>query len=167
MNEISQILESKERVIYDSEPEYAPYMISAISKILIVVAFISIYVKVFSKSMLWVIVVGAVILIFGIILSNIAYARTHYAISNKRAIVQSGIIGRDFKSIDFDKMQNVSVDVDILGAIFKVGTIKIFTGELTGGKRMKPKYDKFKYVNFPYQVLKQLQARVSERKESL
>ena len=173
MNEIPQILESKEEVIYDGKPEYAPYITSAIFGILIVVIIIGIFVGVFIKSILLAIVAGVIILILGIVLSNMAYTRTHYAITNKRAIIQSGIIGRDFKSIDYDRMQNVSVDVGILGVIFKVGSIKIFTGEMetvnTGryGTSIKAKYDKFRYVINAYETLKKLQTELSKRKEEL
>ncbi|MEW5896464.1 MAG: hypothetical protein AB1668_02125 [Nanoarchaeota archaeon] len=68
-------------------------------------------------------------------------------------------------------MQNVSADVGILGVIFKVGNIKIFTGEMEtiGGKhpRVRAKYDKFSYIASPYEVLKKLQACLSARKEEL
>ena len=114
---------------------------------------------------------GIITLIIGFVLSNLSYQRTHYAITDCRAIIQSGIIGRDFKSIDYDKMQNVSADVGILGVIFKVGTVKIFTGEMesVGGGRnipqtIQPKYDEFNYIISPYEVLKKLQTELSKRK---
>ena len=76
------------------------------------------------------IVVG--VIIFGILckLSLLARARKYYAITNKRVIIQSGIIGRDFKSIDYDRIQNVSANVGLIGMIFKVGNVNIFTGEM-------------------------------------
>lgn len=170
MNEIPNILEPKEKVIYDGKPEFAPYLASAIFAILIVAVLVGIAAG-FLNIILG-IVAGLVILVLGIILTNMAYTRTHYAITNKRAIIQSGIIGRDFKSVDYDRMQNVSVDVGLLGVIFKVGTIKIFTGEMEAvntGKTssMQSKYDKFHYVASPYEVLKQLQTHLSKRKEEL
>ncbi|MBI4014819.1 MAG: hypothetical protein HY365_02590, partial [Candidatus Aenigmarchaeota archaeon] len=68
-------------------------------------------------------------------------------------------------------MQNVSVDVGILGVIFKVGSVKIFTGEMetVGGKHpiIRAKYDRFDYVTAPYEVLKKLQTHLSARKEEL
>lgn len=173
MNEIPQILEPKEKVIYDGKPEYAPWITAAIFGILIVVVIVGIFVGVYIKSMFWALVIGVIVFIVGIILSNIGYERTHYAITNKRAIIQSGIIGRDFKSIDYDRMQNVSVDVGILGVIFKVGTIKIFSGEMESAKTgkyssgIKPKYDKFYYISSPYEALKKLQTHLSVRKEEL
>lgn len=171
MNEIPQILEPKEKVTYEGKPEYAPYITGAVFGTLIAVGIIGIFIGAYFKTILWAVVAGAFILTLGIILSNMAYARTHYAITNKRAIIQSGIIGRDFKSIDYDRMQNVSVDVGVLGVIFKVGTIKIFTGEMetVGGKnpRIQAKYDRFQYVTSPYEILKRLQTNLSTRKEEL
>jgi len=173
MNEIPQILEPKEKLIYEGKPEYAPYITSAIFGTLIATIFVGIFVAVFLKSFILTGVIGLIIFVLGIILSNMAYVRTHYAITNKRAIIQSGIIGRDFKSIDYDKMQNVSVDVGLLGIIFKVGTLKIFTGEMETvdrgehGAGIQAKYDKFKYITSPYESLKKLQTELSKRKERL
>ena len=171
MNEIPQILEQREKVIYEDKPRYAPYIISAVFGTLIAVLFISIFVGTFFKSFLLAVVAGVILFILGIILSNMAYTRTHYAITNKRAIIQSGIIGRDFKSIDYDRMQNVSVEVGILGVIFKVGSVKIFTGEMgaAGGQNqgIQSRYDIFRYVSLPYEVLKKLQTHLSVRKEEL
>lgn len=171
MNEIPQILEPKEKVIYYGKPEYSPYITGAIFGTLIAVIFIGIFIGIFLKSIFIATMVGIVIFIAGIIISNMAYTRVHYAITNKRVIIQTGIIGRDFKSIDYDRMQNVSVDVGILGVIFKVGSVRIFTGEMEtiGGKhpRIQARYDRFNYVASPYEVLKKLQTHLSVRKEEL
>ncbi len=173
MNEIPQILEPKEKLVYDSKPKYAPYITVVIFGTFIAVVVIGVIIGVFLKSILWAVIAGVIIFVVGIILSNMAYTRTHYAITNKRAIIQSGIIGRDFKSIDYDRMQNVSVDVGIIGLIFKVGSVKIFTGEMESvrsgkyGSRIRAKYDRFNYVASPYEVLKKLQTHLSTRKEEL
>ncbi len=98
------------------------------------------------------------------------YKVTYYALTNKRAIFQTGIIGRDFRSIDYDNVQNSSVNVGILGVLFRVGDVRIFTGELetvqTGNNsRIQAKYDAFTFVPTPYEVLKQIQKRTSHKKE--
>jgi len=171
MNEISQILEPKEKVIYESKPNYAPFMINAFFVSLTIMVILGVLLFFFANSLILAVVIAVVILVTGLVLANMAYSRTHYAITNKRAIIQSGIIGRDFRSIDYDRMQNVSVEVGILGVIFKVGTVKIFTGEMetVGGDRprMQAKYDKFNYIPSPYDVLKMLQTHLSLRKEEL
>jgi len=172
MNDIPNILEPKEKVIYDGKPLYAPYIISSVLMVLIFGVMLGVVAGIFLKSVIVGIFLSVVIIVSCIIFVNMAYNRTHYAITNKRAIIQSGVIGRDFRSVDYDRMQNVSVDVGILGVIFKVGTVKIYTGELEtvgSGKtsRIQAKYDKFEYVTLPYEVLKKLQTELSKRKEAL
>ena len=172
MDEIKSLLEPKEKVVWNSQPGYAPYITSAVFGSLMAAVFVSIFIGAFLKSLLLAVIIGIIIFASGIIISQMAYKRTHYAITNKRAIIQSGIIGRDFKSIDYDRMQNVSVNVGLLGVIFKVGSVRIFTGELEtvgSGKnsRIQAKYDGFNYVKSPYEVLKKLQTHLSKRKEKL
>ncbi len=173
MKEIDKILEKKERVIWEGKPEYAPYITSIMFIVLIAIIIIGFFIGIFLKSITGAIVGAVVVLILGTVLINMTYTRTHYAITNKRAIIQSGIIGRDFKSIDYDKIQNVSVNVGILGVIFKVGTVNIFTGEIESvssgnqSSTMQPKYDTFVHINSPYEILKKLQVHLSKRKEGL
>lgn len=175
--EIPKILEKNEEIVYETKPEYKPYIFSAIIKTIIAIPFIGIFIlhefpKFFSLfvSILFGVFFWIIIFTVGIILANMAYARTHYAITNKRVIIQTGIIGRDFKSIDLDKIQNSSVDVGIIGVIFKVGNVQIFTGEMEGyGGRysttIRPKYDVLGNVKSPYEVLRILQEQISKKKE--
>ena len=96
MNEIQNILEPKEKLVYDCKPEYAPYIIGAILVSLFVGAILGTVIGVFQESFVLGIVIGTIIFIVLVVLSNIAYTRIHYAITNKRVIIQRGIIGRDF-----------------------------------------------------------------------
>ena len=50
MNEITKILEQKERVIYDGKPEYAPYILHAVFRDFVGVVIISFFIGYFSKS---------------------------------------------------------------------------------------------------------------------
>ncbi|MFC1775034.1 PH domain-containing protein [Nanoarchaeota archaeon] len=71
-----------------------------------------------------------VIFAFGVPIYNIILHRhMHYAITNKRVIIQKGVIGRDFEMVDFDKITNAEVDVGFFDQIFggNSGTIKIAT----------------------------------------
>jgi len=169
MDEIKQILEPREKITYNGKPEYAPYITGVVLAAILASGVIGIFAGVFLKSILFAGIIGIIVFVLGMILGNMAFNRIHYALTNKRIIIQSGIIGRDFKSIDYDRMQNVSVDVGILGVIFKVGSIKIFTGEMeaAGGRKlgMQARYDHFNYVASPYEVLKKLQTHLSARKE--
>jgi len=168
MNEIHAILQNREKVLWEGKPKYAAYMIPIVFIALIVLA-VSI---VFIGASLLLGLIGIVIAVIIIVFGHLSHERIHYAITNKRVIFQSGIIGRDFKSVDYDKMQNVSVRVGLIGLMLKVGTVRIFTGEMRSvrtkhGHSIKPHYDRLVYVNKPYVVLKKLQSHLSTRKEKL
>jgi len=185
MNEITNILESKEKVEWEGKPKAAPYLIPPIfMSILITVIFVIIFAL---GKIPWfgiAIVFGIALIIF--ISSILSYRVAYYMITNKRTIIQSGIIGRDFKSIDYDQVQNVSVNVGLMGVIFKTGSVKIFTGEMesyhtnssssinvkgirVGGSNtgVRAKYDILSQINSPYEIMKLIQEKLSKRKEDL
>jgi len=104
---------------------------------------------------------------------------TEYSITNKRIIIKSGIIGTDYKSIYFEQMVGVVVDVGIVGKIFRTGNIKIDTGKTdtysVGGHsknsrpsvRTRTMHDVLRNIDSPYVVYKILQPAVTSRRESL
>ncbi len=120
---------------------------------------------------------GIGVLIIGLLFSLYFYFANivkEYAITKKRVLIKSGLIGTDFKSIYFDQMKNVSVDVNIIGKMFNVGTVKIDTGKTqtySSGKnnrtRTRTVYDSLMFIEKPYEVFKSLQSSLSGRKESL
>ncbi|MEI6490249.1 MAG: PH domain-containing protein [bacterium] len=173
MDEISKVVTDNEKVLYQGKPNFKAYLVSSIVGLVFAVCILSFFVFNFTNVLFLTIIVGGVVLIGGIFLTKLSYQRTLYVITDKRVIIQSGIIGRDFKSIDYDRIQNVSVKVGIVGIIFKVGTINIFTGEMetvsTGQNTssMQSKYDRFIYINDAYDVLKKIQTELSKRKENL
>lgn len=173
MNEIPKVLEPKERVLWEGKPKYAPYMVGIFFISVIVSVFIAFLSYGFLRSMILSVILAPVVLVICVIIGTLSWKAKHYAITNKRAIVQSGIIGRDFKSVEYDKVQNASVNVGLLGVIFKAGDVRIFTGEMEsfgtgkGGNTIRPKYDSFVHIDIPYDILKILQQNLSRRKEKL
>jgi hypothetical protein len=87
------------------------------------------------------------------------YKNTFYAITNKRAVFQSGIFGIDFKTVDFDQITNAQVSVGLFDLISggNSGTINISSaGTVSMGKygpvntpygmcNIKEPYNVFKY----------------------
>lgn len=167
-SEISKILGKKEKIIFKGKPKYLPYMIFSLSLIMIISFFVGVLIIFSLKSFSLGILVAFTIFIFGFLIYQLRYERTHYVLTEKRAIIETGIIGRDFKSINYNQIKNISVNVGLLGVIFKVGTIKIFTGEIEslGGKnlRIQPKYDKFLFIKEPYKFLAKFQTFLSSGK---
>lgn len=96
------------------------------------------------------------------------YRVTYYAITGKRVIIKSGLIGADLRSIYYEQMRSVFVNVGIVGKLFGTGTVLIDTGQMTQtDKGTKTVYDRLANIRNPYDVYKILQERVSNRKEGL
>ncbi len=84
----------------------------------------------------------------------LAYGNTCYAYTNKRLMMRSGFWGIDFKTIDYDKIQELEVDVDPIENVLGVGTIRAFSGSTTSkGTRI---YDEFAAIPRPYDVFKNI-----------
>lgn len=104
-----------------------------------------------------------------------------YAITKKRVIIKSGIIGTDFKSIYYNEIKSSLVVVGLIGKIFNVGTIKIDLGEtrISSNATQNSKgiahtstsshkvYEELKYISNPYEIYKYFQSLTNERLESL
>ncbi len=105
-----------------------------------------------------------------------------YAVTNKRVIIKSGLIGTDYQSIYFEQINQVIIDVGLIGKIFKTGNLKIDTGKTetysTGGTRTqtgytptqiktKTMYEVLKNINNPYEVYKTIQPSITGRREGL
>ena len=187
--QIRQILESSEQVTWQGKINRTVLILGLVFA-LIVVGVISFYF--FSQDNLAFTsdkgnvtnvsgtLLGYIVVIVGILFSLIGFARKYvieYAVTNKRVIVKSGIIGTDFKSVYYDQMKNVLVSVGIIGKIFKVGTVKIDTGKISvnqsrgdnGHSRSSSKtvYDRLQDIETPYEVFKMVQSSLSGRKEGL
>jgi len=171
MNEIPSILEAKEQTIWEGKPKYGPYIIAALFGSIIAGGFLGFFAGIFLKSLIIGIIAGAAIFGLTFLWSNLSYKFTHYALTDERAIYQSGVFGRDFKSVQYDEIKNASVSRGLWNWMFGTGTVNVFTGELTttGGEhpRTVSVYDKFLYIENPYDVLKELQEHSSQMEENL
>lgn len=123
--------------------------------------------------------IGWIVLIAGLALTLLSFFSSfvkQYAITNKRVLVKSGIIGTDFNSIYFTEVKSVNVNVGLIDKIFSVGTINIDTGKIetvdsgSGNNRhtkTRTAYDKLQHVSQPYEVYKYFQTTLTGRQESL
>lgn len=110
------------------------------------------------------------------LLSFLSNLVKEYAITQKRVIIKSGLIGTDFQSIYFEQIQEVIVDVGLIGKLFNVGTIKIDTGKTetyssgTGNNRQigtRVMYRFLSHIDKPYEIYQYINSALTERKESL
>ena len=81
-----------------------------------------------------------------------AYKRLFYAYTNKRLIVRSGMIGVDYRSLDYKDVSVSSVDVGLLDKGSGTGTIlfKSPSASIT-----------FRYVKNPYELMKEIKEYMS------
>ena len=104
------------------------------------------------------------------ILTYFGFKATEYAISDKRFIMKSGMIGADIRSVYYNEIRSVYVVVGLVGKIFGTGTIKIDTGRTKSYKRNKRSvthYDKISNIKNPYEVYKILQNNIADSKENI
>lgn len=84
----------------------------------------------------------------------LVHGNTFYAFTNKRLLLRTGFWGTDFKAIDFDRIQDLTVTVNPIENMMGVGTIKAFTGSF--GSKGAPVFDRFIAIEQPYEVFKRL-----------
>jgi len=87
----------------------------------------------------------------------LVHQNTFYAITSKRLMLRTGFFGIDFKAVDYDKIQNLEVNVGPLEKLFNVGTIRVFTGEYAHTKNgTRPLFNEFIAIDEPYEVFKKI-----------
>lgn len=80
----------------------------------------------------------------------LVHKSTLYAYSNRRLLLRSGVVGTRFKSIDYDRIQELDVTVGIFERFFGVGTVRAYAGRSSArGARL---YDQFVSIADPYAV---------------
>jgi hypothetical protein len=85
----------------------------------------------------------------------LAYSKEEYAITDKRLLISKGIIGKDFKAIDLNRIKNIEVNVGLLDKILGTGSILIFTGEFTAtNNSASSSKDRFIGIENPYETFK-------------
>ena len=84
----------------------------------------------------------------------LVFGNTCYAFTNKRILLRTGFWGIDFKSIDFDRIQETDVMVNPAENLLGVGTIKMFNGGMTA--KGASTFNYFIGIKNPYGIYKQL-----------
>jgi hypothetical protein len=85
--------------------------------------------------------------------------KIHYVITDKRVIIKKGLIGTDFESIDYDKIQSMDIKVGVIDKIFgkNSGSIHIYSGRIeSNGDRSYSAPHSLVGVTDPYSVFEQL-----------
>jgi membrane protein YdbS with pleckstrin-like domain len=160
------ILDKDEKILWLEKPVFIPYILTSIWKNLFLLLFGVGYISALilnhdfatkrdgsPEYFLW--ILSCIFLfggILGILKAFLNFSNTAYAYSSKRVMIRSGFIGTDFKTIDFDKIANSEVNVNIVERIYDVGSVNFSTGETTSKGELVNQ--KFTSIKNPYQVFK-------------
>lgn len=79
----------------------------------------------------------------------ISWFSDEFVITNKRAVVKAGVIGRRTVELNLEKVESIGVNQSILGRILGYGTV-VITG--TGGTR-----ERFDFISRPLEFRKAFQ----------
>ena len=175
MDEIKNILEQNEKVLWEGAPKFWPYMLGGSIATTIFGLIWMVFLIPFIAMAVYDIFFGSHFFGFGILLfphfwigiilifviplyQFLSYKNIYYAITDKRVIMQRGWIGRSFETVDFDQVTNTEVTVGIFDKLFGgnsgsilISTAGSFTYSRQGGG-IKP-YTMRNVLN-PYQVYK-------------
>lgn len=176
MKEINKVLETSEKILWEGKPNFWPFffgrsiittIFGGIFLVFVLFWFISSVVtsSLFSEGFAWygILLVPhfwiGIVLAIGIPIYNLLlYKHVYYAITNKRVILQSGVIGRDFEIIDFDQITNAEVNVGVFDKLFCASSGSILlsgAGTFTSGRHgTVAKPYTLSNISHPYEVFK-------------
>lgn len=104
-------------------------------------------------------------LILSFVFSIVYYKNRFYALTNKRLIIRSGILGIDFKSLDFDKIGAIDVQVSVVDKILARNTGSVKCGSAASPLvNNQSGYFYLSNVEKPYELYKEIQHLIEEIK---
>lgn len=159
------VLDNNEKLLWADKPIFIPYILTTIwhNIFLLIVGAYFLYVVLANYgnmhgpgSFVGILVPGLFALfgLWGILNGIFSYANTIYAISSRRVVVQTGFVGINYLTVDYDKLSDTGVNVNLFERMFNVGTITFSDGRKDS--KGNPIYMQFTSIRNPYDVFKQL-----------
>lgn len=166
--EFDSVKDNDEEILWTGKPKFIPYIFSGLGSGLFTLAFGIVWVLVNYNikpdnvesgsgwNYFW--LFGLIPLLQGLyVLLNrlLSFSNTAYGFSNKRVMMRTGYIGTDFKTIDYDKISDIEVTVNIVERMYNVGSIRFFSGRTQTNEGNTTKlYDVWSAIENPYDVFK-------------
>ena len=171
MQEFDKIIEKGEKIFWEDKPMFWPFFLSGFAGaffglIFLIAGGVVFYFAITEGNYFLLLFphfwIGAAFVFGAPIYRLLVYEHTHYAITNKRLLIQTGVIGRDFQITDFDQISNAVVNVGILDILFgrRSGSILISTAgtftEVRGkyGSQIVAAPYTLSHIANPYEVFK-------------
>jgi membrane protein YdbS with pleckstrin-like domain len=187
-SKLERLLQKNEKVIWSGKPVRKAFILPGLAAIpfgLIFLAF-SIFWMWSSASMgapdfftlfgLPFVLIGFALTFGPSIVLLVRYRNTEYMITNKRIITQTGAIGIDTRFVDFEKIQEVCVQIGFIDKLFGTGTLYAMTAGFSGfafpGRQgygypgMQGLRPSFAALKEPYEVQSLLQEAMAEAKQT-
>ncbi|MEW6592118.1 MAG: PH domain-containing protein [Candidatus Hadarchaeota archaeon] len=137
MQKIEKILDKNEKVIWVRKPKFAPFVCGAFIStpnhgvclgFTVLAGVVGVLAMIFGliQFSLAIFLVGVLLVIVASTSVLLIYMRVYYALSNKRAIIQTGVISSDFKTVQYNKVSNTKLTAGFWDKIFGTGSVLIY-----------------------------------------
>lgn len=112
-------------------------------------------------------VIYAVLIAISFLLTGLWLNKTIFAVTNKRVLIRTGRIGVDYKSLDFNMLGAITVNVSWVDKLLHKNTGSIAFGSMSSplGSSGVAKFS-FDFVNKPYDVYKEVKAIIDTTKNN-
>ncbi|NLR94103.1 PH domain-containing protein [Flammeovirga agarivorans] len=166
------VKDNDEQILWENKPEFIPFILVGLYQILsglIIPGVILIinYFGDFDRNMdsgywfLMVVFIAPIISgLYQIFYNIFNYSNTSFALTNKRVMFSSGYSFVDFKTIDLDKILELETKTNFIDNIFKVGTIRFFSGRTKSDEgnttKLYDEWSSIKEVLSIYKMVKQV-----------
>lgn len=163
--DIRQILDPNEKIVWEGKPNFWAFWLRSVP-LCVFGLFWSLFLVPFYWAwwtgkfpiFVWAVLGPHTLVAVGLLTSPlwqiIGWQYVSYAITNKRLIIQSGIVGRGYNLIDFDKISDVNVNISIIDKLTNTGTIYVLAG--VGFSQPNTTKNVLYGIANPYDVFKQL-----------
>jgi hypothetical protein len=157
------IRDKDEEILWIEQPVFTPFILNGLGAALPSITFFLLLFLLINinedENAHWIILIFGVIFLghgfYTLLNKLLSYPNTFYAYSNRRIILRTGFLGIDYKIIDYDKISDIEVRVNVIENIFKVGTIRFFSGRTQkSDDDIKKLYDRWEAIRDPYHVFK-------------
>lgn len=168
--EFDSVKDNDEEILWTGKPKFVPYIFSGLGSGLFTLAFGIVWILVNYNMKIgntesgsgwnyfW--LFGLIPLVQGLYVflkRLLSFSNTAYGYSNKRVMMRTGFIGTDFKTIDYDKISDIEVTVNVIERMYKVGSIRFFSGRTQTDEGNTTKlYDVWSAIENPYDVFKRV-----------
>jgi hypothetical protein len=165
LNEIDAILDPNEKILWRGKPQYFAYILSACPAVLMGIFWsmflVPFYWAVFTKKFpifVWVVLGPHTAVALGLLTAplwaSLFYPYIEYAITTKRIIMKSGFFARNFETLDYALLTDISISIGPVGRLTTTGDILFMSG--MGMFTEKTGKHKLQAIEQPYEVFKLL-----------